>query len=398
MNWVRTPAGSIKESDTPHTLGTNTDGSCNQTVIATTSYSYDTGDRLTGGTLYDGLGRTLQLPDTLLDGNGPLAATYYVNDLVATLTQNGETRTYTLDPAMRFATETDHTGATTGWRYANDSDSPAWHATPGGGWTRNVTGLAGDLAGILTYDGQDTRLTTTLTDLHGTVVMHIDADPTGGPPTPTTTLLTDEYGTPIAGSARYSWHGAKQRHTALPSGAILMGVRLYIPQLGRFLQVDPVLGGSATTYDYCNADPINCTDHDGKWARRLWNRARVGIRSGLRMADRYGTVGASTCVYWCVAATYQDRRLSIAAGGFGWKLRGPFVGFNTARVQNQGRHTLHACAAYKVGGCGFIGHRIENGRRVGNYYGVSVGPGVGGSFGTMTTVWTSRRLGRRSRR
>jgi hypothetical protein len=43
-----------------------------------------------------------------------------------------------------------------------------------------------------------------------------------------------------------------------------MGVRLYHPHIGRFLQPDPVDGGSATAYDYCTADPINCTDLDGR--------------------------------------------------------------------------------------------------------------------------------------
>ena len=51
-----------------------------------------------------------------------------------------------------------------------------------------------------------------------------------------------------------------------------MGVRLYTPVLGRFLSVDPVEGGSANTYDYTNADPINEIDLDGKWSRkRAWN-------------------------------------------------------------------------------------------------------------------------------
>lgn len=44
-----------------------------------------------------------------------------------------------------------------------------------------------------------------------------------------------------------------------------MGVRLYAPWLGRLLSVDPVPGGSANPYDYCNADPVNCTDLDGRW-------------------------------------------------------------------------------------------------------------------------------------
>jgi hypothetical protein len=42
-----------------------------------------------------------------------------------------------------------------------------------------------------------------------------------------------------------------------------MGARVYVPQLGRFLQVDPVLGGSANPYDYANQDPVNSYDLDG---------------------------------------------------------------------------------------------------------------------------------------
>jgi len=50
-----------------------------------------------------------------------------------------------------------------------------------------------------------------------------------------------------------------------------MGVRLYNPATGRFLQVDPEPGGSCNTYDYTCANPTNATDLDGKrcrWCRR----------------------------------------------------------------------------------------------------------------------------------
>lgn len=43
-----------------------------------------------------------------------------------------------------------------------------------------------------------------------------------------------------------------------------MGARVYIPELGRFLQVDPVEGGTANNYVYVT-DPVNERDLDGKW-------------------------------------------------------------------------------------------------------------------------------------
>jgi len=43
-----------------------------------------------------------------------------------------------------------------------------------------------------------------------------------------------------------------------------MGVRSYVPALGRFLSPDPAFGGSANPYDYANQDPVNNYDLDGK--------------------------------------------------------------------------------------------------------------------------------------
>ncbi|SNQ47854.1 hypothetical protein FRACA_2040001 [Frankia canadensis] len=42
-----------------------------------------------------------------------------------------------------------------------------------------------------------------------------------------------------------------------------MGVRLYEPSLGRFLQTDPEPGGSDNPYDYAHQDPYNTLDLDG---------------------------------------------------------------------------------------------------------------------------------------
>jgi hypothetical protein len=42
-----------------------------------------------------------------------------------------------------------------------------------------------------------------------------------------------------------------------------MGARQYSPTIGRFLEVDPIEGGSVNAYDYVDADPINGRDLAG---------------------------------------------------------------------------------------------------------------------------------------
>jgi RHS repeat-associated protein len=94
------------------------------------------------------------------------------------------------------------------------------------------------------------------------LTLSITPDPVAGP---LAVYDYDEFGTPRGPSqaSRYGYLGSKQRSAELPSGVIAMGARSYIPSLGRFLQVDPVDGGSANPYDYANQDPFNQFDLDG---------------------------------------------------------------------------------------------------------------------------------------
>ena len=52
--------------------------------------------------------------------------------------------------------------------------------------------------------------------------------------------------------------------TAGANTVVLMGARLYDSVTGRFLQVDPVPGGSANAYDYVSQDPENANDLNGR--------------------------------------------------------------------------------------------------------------------------------------
>lgn len=85
------------------------------------------------------------------------------------------------------------------------------------------------------------------------------------------TCCFDEFGNPLqsdfltGGKAEYGWLGAKGRRIQLASGVIQMGMRSYVPSLGRFLSPDPVKGGSANAYDYANQDPVNNYDLTGSY-------------------------------------------------------------------------------------------------------------------------------------
>lgn len=237
-------------------------GVCAESGGTTQSYEYDAADRLKGPTYYDSWGRITSLPAEFAGGK-TLTTGYFSNDMVAVQSQGGISNMFQLDASLRQRQRLQGGGleGTEVFHYDGPSDSPAW-TVRGSTWNRNITGLEGEL-GAVQQSGKEVTLQ--LTNLHG------DVSATA-PISPEATSLKevfgyDEFGTPTSGLAgRFAWLGGKQRRTEYSSGIIQMGARSYVPELGRFLSPDSVLGGSASAYDYANADPVDQLDLAGTCA------------------------------------------------------------------------------------------------------------------------------------
>ncbi|WP_051703420.1 DNRLRE domain-containing protein [Streptomyces sp. NRRL F-5630] len=267
--------------DNRTSLTTTLAGADGTATTSTKAYQYDTANRLTAeGHTYDAFGRT-----TKLNGN---TLGYYANDLVASETA-GDTRTsWGLDAAGRLASSTTATTTDSGTTWSTKSttvnhyscgcDTPSWTVTTVGSTSAvscHVSDLTGGLA-VTTSATGDVALQ--LANLHGDISVQMDLD------TATATVQRyDEYGNPLdptAAAAKYGSLGAYQRATDGLAGYTLMGVRMYDPATGRFLQADPVYGGNTSTYVY-PADPIGQSDTSGELKYRTQTKSTKNYTIGI---------------------------------------------------------------------------------------------------------------------
>lgn len=251
-----------------------------------TTFCYDAADRIlstsapgVGGITYDSHGNTTEIWGE--------ARTYDATDRHLATTKGAKRVSYLRDGSDRIVERSVQGGATVRYGYTDDSDASDVTTDGAGRIIERTLALPGGV--LLTLEGASQ--TWAHPNLQGSVSAVSDA--TGAKQGPTRTY--DAYGNasgPLVdtneGAMDVAWLGEHQRPTEHEDGlavTVEMGARQYDPVLGRFLEVDPVEGGSANDYDYVSGDPINATDLDGKWCL-------FGRRKGRKQCR--GSAGART--------------------------------------------------------------------------------------------------------
>ncbi|MFB7878528.1 PA14 domain-containing protein [Nocardia sp. NPDC056064] len=247
---------------------------------ATTRYCYDHADRListTGATTlsleYDGYGNSVQVGTDTLGYDSTLRH-------VTTKTADGRSVTYTRDVDDRIAVRTVTGGGepdkVTRYGFTSDTSGPEFILDSAGNLRQRVVKLSGGVVFTKNY-APNSASNWAYPNIHGDILFTADSagartgsihlyDPFGQNIDPVSGVFGK---IPIPATAEggmdFGWLG---EHTVpvehLGGQQVLeMGSRTYMPALGRFLQVDPVSGGSANAYDYANADPVNSFDLSG---------------------------------------------------------------------------------------------------------------------------------------
>ncbi|MGA2162992.1 MAG: hypothetical protein ABSH36_00815 [Solirubrobacteraceae bacterium] len=262
-------------------------------------HKYDEANRLIDSEItYDPLGNVTKLPSGDAESHA-LESTFYVDNAVATQTQNGVTNDYFMDPdgrvretitgAKKLISHYNGSGEAVAWTC--EGTEKAETCESGGKWTRNIPGIDGTLTAV--ENGKGATYETPILQLHdlqGDVIATIK-DKTGETKLESTYNPT-EFGVPNGGKEppKFAWLGAEGVEKSLASGVVTEGATSYVPQTGMALQSEEVAppglpdgsGGQAASF---TASPWN-----------LQGAERVGAEAPGQEAQREKEAWEAACL------------------------------------------------------------------------------------------------------
>ncbi|WP_405183650.1 PA14 domain-containing protein [Nocardia sp. NBC_01377] len=255
--------------------------SFNGAAPAVTNYCYDNADRLlsTNGATdlaltYDQYGNAITIGTDTLGYDS-------TRRHVATNTASGYAIGYTRDVTDRITARSvqvnQNPAQVTRYGFLSDSGGPDFVLDNNANLRQRILKLPGGALLTKTYAPTGSS-NWSYPNIHGDIMFTADGvgtrtgtihlyDPFGQNIDPVTGVFAD---IPIPATAEGGMDfGYLGKHTVpiehlASQQALEMGARTYLPILGRFLQTDPVPGGSANSYDYANADPVNNRDLTGE--------------------------------------------------------------------------------------------------------------------------------------